>query len=163
MRETTYCPNHPDTQTNLRCGRCDKLVCPRCMVHAPVGVRCQECGRGKRLPTYDVSGPLLARAIPASLGVGLAGGIVIALIVRPQLGGFLYIAAMAGFGYLLAEAISLAANRKRGKKLQLAAYAGVAAAYAVLVVASIYFYGTVDLFDLIGAGIATYVVYVRLR
>jgi hypothetical protein len=106
---------------------------------------------------------LLARAIPASLGVGLAGGIVIALIVRPQLGGFLYIAAMAGFGYLLAEAISLAANRKRGKKLQLAAYAGVAAAYAVLVVASIYFYGTVDLFDLIGAGIASYVAYVRLR
>ena len=163
MAQTTYCPSHPDTPTNLRCSRCDKLFCPRCMVHSPVGVRCQECGKGKRLPTYDVSGSLLARAIPVSLGVGLAGGLVIALIGRPLLGFYLQIAAMAGFGYLLAEADSLAANRKRGRALQYAAFAGIGAAYAVLVVTSIYYYETIGLFDLIGAGIASYVAYVRLR
>ena len=131
------------------------------MVQAPVGVRCQECGKGTRLPTYDVSGSLLARAIPASLGVGLAGGVAIALIGRPGL--FLQIAAMAGLGYLLAEVVSLAANRKRGRALQFVAFAGIAAAYTVLVVTSIYFYGTIGLFDLIGAGVASYVAYIRLR
>jgi hypothetical protein len=72
-------------------------------------------------------------------------------------------AAMAGFGYVLAEAVSLAANRKRGRALQLAALAGIAAAYTVLVAISIYLYGTINLFDLVGAGIASYVTYVRLR
>ena len=33
MQDTNYCARHPDTETNLRCGRCDTLVCPQCLVH----------------------------------------------------------------------------------------------------------------------------------
>lgn len=163
MQETTYCPNHPDTPTNLRCSRCEVLVCPRCMVHSPVGVRCRECGRGTRLPTYDVSRPLLARAILAGLLMGLAGGLVAGLVVRELLFGLFYLAAMAGFGYLLAEVISLAADRKRGRTLQLVAAGGAVVAYAVIAFITIYAYGSIDLFDMLAGGIAVYVAFLRLR
>ena len=159
MEQTTYCPNHPDTPTNLRCSRCEKLVCPRCMVHAPVGFRCLECGKGTRLPTYDVGGALLARAVLAGLLVGLAGGLIMALVARPFLFGLLYLAAMAGLGYLIAEAVSLSSNRKRGRELQYVAGGSVLLATAVIA----FFGGFLDLFDLLGAGIAFYVAYVRLR
>ena len=68
MSQTTnYCPRHPKNETNLRCGRCEKLVCTECMVHTPVGVRCQDCGKLRRLPTYDVTASFLARGIVAGL------------------------------------------------------------------------------------------------
>jgi hypothetical protein len=38
-----YCARHPKTETLLRCGRCDTPICPRCMVHAGVGIRCPDC------------------------------------------------------------------------------------------------------------------------
>jgi hypothetical protein len=38
-----YCARHPNTETMLRCGRCDTPICPRCMVHSGVGIRCPDC------------------------------------------------------------------------------------------------------------------------
>lgn len=38
-----YCARHPQTETGLRCGRCDTPICPRCMVHASIGIRCPDC------------------------------------------------------------------------------------------------------------------------
>ncbi len=43
--ETTYCAQHPQRETNLRCNRCDRLMCPACAVPTPVGYRCRECVR----------------------------------------------------------------------------------------------------------------------
>ena len=40
---TMYCARHPKVETLLRCGRCDTPICPKCMVHAGVGIRCPEC------------------------------------------------------------------------------------------------------------------------
>ena len=108
---------------------------------------------------YDVSASYLARAILASLLIGVAGGLALALVVRPLLFGILYIAAMAGLGYLVAEGISLATNRKRGRNLQYVAAGGMIVALAVVA----FFVGFIDLFDLLGAGLAVYVAFVRLR
>ena len=166
MTETSYCPEHPDTPTNLRCSRCEKLICPRCLVHSPVGVRCRECGKGIRLPIYDVSASQVLRAILASLVIGVMGGLALALIVRPLLlgSGFLYIASLAGFGYLVAEGVGRAANQKRGRILQLVTMAGVLAALMVVVVAPVGFVGSnMDLFDLVGGGLAFYIAFIRLR
>lgn len=41
--KTIFCARHPQTETGLRCGRCDTPICPRCMVHSSVGIRCPEC------------------------------------------------------------------------------------------------------------------------
>ena len=52
--ETTRCYWHSDVETGLSCSRCDKHICTECMVQAPVGIRCKECGKATRMPTYDV-------------------------------------------------------------------------------------------------------------
>ncbi|MDA0256830.1 MAG: rhomboid family intramembrane serine protease, partial [Chloroflexi bacterium] len=38
----TVCERHPETETELRCQRCDTPICPRCMVQTPVGFRCPD-------------------------------------------------------------------------------------------------------------------------
>lgn len=37
------CYRHPDRETYIRCGRCDRPICPDCMTSAAVGFHCPEC------------------------------------------------------------------------------------------------------------------------
>lgn len=44
-----YCYRHPSEQTGVHCTRCNRPICPDCMIAAPVGYQCPECvGRSKR-------------------------------------------------------------------------------------------------------------------
>ncbi len=47
------CYRHPARETGLHCSNCGRAICPECMTHAAVGIRCPECA-GKR--------PLVKRA-----------------------------------------------------------------------------------------------------
>lgn len=42
-----YCYRHKKEVTRVRCGRCERPLCPRCMVHSPAGVRCRDCSRNR--------------------------------------------------------------------------------------------------------------------
>jgi len=156
------CATHPDVETNLRCGKCDKPICPRCMVQTPVGARCRECARLYKLPTYRVSRIYYLRAAGAAIGIagvcgvlwGLLDGIIpFFYIFNIMLGG--------AVGYVCAQIIGLAVNRKRGTGLAVIASFSVLLSYltALFVPWGLHF----SFFDIvaIGAGIFVAVSIIR--
>ncbi len=118
------CARHPNTETLLRCGRCETPICPRCQVPTPVGMRCRECARVKRIA-------LVAR--PAELargaGLGLAVAVVGTLLASalPFFGFF----GLAIVGFAVGEAVSVSARRKRGAELAVLAVACLVVGYVL--------------------------------
>lgn len=135
MSQTTFCKRHSGVETNINCSRCGDAICPRCMVHAPVGVRCPDCGRSRPTPTFDVSPLFLARGIGAGLVVGIVGGIVISVVANVFIFPYmlhLMAVLIVGLGYLVGETISLSTNRKRGMRLKLAAGLSMFIGYSLI-------------------------------
>ncbi len=125
------CATHPEVETNLRCGKCDKLICPKCLVQTPVGARCRDCARLYKLPTYSVSAKYYLRAAGAGLGMAIVCGAVWGVIdlVIPFFSFNLLLAPAAG--YAIGEVVSLSVNRKRGTRLAIVAGIAMAISYFV--------------------------------
>lgn len=43
QQSAPVCESHPDTIAYVRCQRCDRAICGKCQVPAPVGFQCQSC------------------------------------------------------------------------------------------------------------------------
>jgi hypothetical protein len=130
------CATHPDVETELACSRCGKAICPRCLVHTPVGARCRECANVRRIPTYHLSAQTYVRGASASLIAGVAMGLAWFYFFKYSAfqGGIFVAAAIGlGIGYLVGEGVAAATNRRAGPPLQIIAAAGVILAYLVRV------------------------------
>ena len=115
------CFFHPEVETGLSCSRCDRPICVRCMVQAPVGIRCRECASVQKLPTFDVQPSYYLRAVLAggtvAILAGLVWGLIVSMVPSPQVAGLLSLVV----GYAIGESISRATNRKRGNGLMVLA------------------------------------------
>ena len=162
------CAAHPAVETELGCGRCEKPICPKCLVYTPVGTRCRECAQVRRIPTYNTSPVVLARGASAALVTGAAIGVAWG-IFNPITYFFFGVIAGIAVGYGVGEIVSLATNRKAGPPLQAIAVAGVGVAYLArmlfLFTAGDWIFEDlrVDLGGLIAVGIAAFVAAGRLR
>ena len=146
---------------NLACGKCGTLVCPKCLVHSYVGVRCPDCAGLRKLPTFDVSYRDIVKASGVGVGIGVVLGLLFSffsfvLFRIPFLPWF----ALIGIGYAVGEGISLSVNRKRGRVL------GVIAAFAVMIsfgTIVLFSYVGQDLFGLMALAFAVYIAVKRVR
>ena len=158
-----YCYRHTGTETALRCGSCDRPICVKCVVQHPVGIRCQECARVRKIPVLDVTPSYYARAVAAAVGVGVVFVLFVvgvSLLPLGFLGFYLRMFVLAGFGYVTGMAVSQAVNKKRGRGLQWVA--GSSVVVAAILVAPWLGLG-VGLFGLASLGIATYLAVSQLR
>ena len=122
------CTFHPQTETLLRCSKCERPICGKCAITTPVGARCPDCAQVQRLPTYSLPSPQLAVSVVVALGAGLGVGVFLGLVENLMPGGFLrqiFVAlAFVASGYVIGESISRVSNRKRATPLQLLAVFG---------------------------------------
>jgi hypothetical protein len=160
----TYCANHPDVETSLRCNKCGKPICAHCAIRTPTGYRCRECVRGQQR-TFDTAewvDYLLGFGTAAVLGLlaSLLAGVVSGLSF---IGWILIVVGAPSAGMVIAEAVRGVTRKHRSRGLFLTVAAGVVlGALPVIIVNLISF----NLFGLIFQGIylfiATPVVYTRL-
>jgi hypothetical protein len=98
----------------------------------PVGARCRGCARLRAHPVYDVRPLHYLRAIGAGLAVATVGAYVVGFIPFIGLFGLMLL------GWAVGEAVTYAANRKRGTGLAIVAVATlVVGALAVPVLATL--------------------------
>lgn len=129
--ETVKCAAHPDVDTNLRCGKCGKPICPRCLVQTPVGSRCRDCAKLYKLPTYRISAVFYLRAAGAALGMAIVAGLAWGFLSNYLPYIYLHLLLAAGLGYAIGEVTGLAVNRKRGIWLAIIGGIAVALSYAI--------------------------------
>lgn len=106
------CLNHPQETTLLRCGRCDRPFCYRCLVDSPVGKKCRSCASNQ---TH------LSKSEPRQVLIGLLVGLLVALPagwICQQIS--LWLLAVP-FGAAVAEGVLRGGRRSRSIAMQVVA------------------------------------------
>jgi hypothetical protein len=147
-----FCYRHPETETGLRCNKCNKFICPKCARRTPVGFRCPDCIREQEDKYYSGTNVdyviAVAIALPLSLIASalftfLIGGIgffsiIISIFVAPIAGG------------VIAEAVRWGVRRRRSRYLR---HVVVGCLIAATVPFLLLFLFSGSFFGLIGPGI----------
>ena len=148
-QQAAHCDWHPSVETRLSCSQCGRNICTQCMVQASVGIRCPECGKAAKMPTFDVQPNYYAKAAGVGVAVAIGGG-VLWVIFNAIFGGFGILSSIPalGVGYAAGELISRSVNAKRSKGLAYIAAGAVIGAYIISLPSSpqVGFFGLIILF-----------------
>lgn len=122
------CANHPNTETHLRCSRCGKPICVKCVIPTPVGGRCRECANLRKSPILVVSPVRYAKAVAFGLGAAIVSG-----LIWGSIGNLFGLSILLLFllGYVVGEAVSRGADGRISRGLMV--LAGASTVLAVLV------------------------------
>jgi B-box zinc finger len=124
------CANHPNVETLVSCSNCGKPICPDCMVHAPVGVKCRDCARMPRSALVRLKPARAATAIAATAGTALGVGIAMGALANSGFGFFGFLIAF-GVGVVMAEVVTRTSGYYRGRESGAIAAGGSILAYIV--------------------------------
>src|ERR687891_651517 len=91
------CYRHPNRETNVKCSRCGRPICPDCMYDSPVGMRCPECA-GQRTRARTM--PLRRSDAPYGTYAFIALNVIVFLA---EIGGGGGPASFEGGGRLIAD------------------------------------------------------------
>lgn len=126
------CANHPRVETRVSCSDCGKPICPDCMVHAAVGIKCRDCARLPRSARVTLRAGRMGAAVAAAAGAGTLAGVVLGLIGLQGLGfGLATILLGIGVGIVLGRATLRASGYFRGAPTAWIAAGGAVWAYVV--------------------------------
>jgi hypothetical protein len=114
QQTTLYCYKHPDRETLLRCGKCDRPICTKCLVRHPVGIRCQECAQVRKDPLTNLTPTQYGLAFVCALTGGIIGG-----FIAPFLGILFAFFIGPAIGAAIAEFVRRVIGYKRGLVLQI--------------------------------------------
>lgn len=106
-----FCTNHPNRRTNLRCNRCGRPMCTRCVQLTPVGYRCKECVREQQDVYYNATALHYLLGAIIALPLGAIGGFVADAL------SFWVIFIAAGAGTLMGRIVFRLIGRRRGRWL----------------------------------------------
>ncbi len=169
-----FCANHPNTETLLRCNRCEKPICIKCALQTPTGYRCQDCVSGQQKIFETAKGIDLPIAFVVAAVISFIGS-----LIAGSMGFFvIFIAPIAGT--IIAEAVRFATQRRRSKQLTQIVMAGIILGGLPLPLLNLlqffiffmpnsesFFMGTGSLFGIIWQGVylatATTTAYYRLK
>ncbi|MEV6394955.1 rhomboid family intramembrane serine protease [Streptomyces sp. NPDC051907] len=100
------CYRHPDRETGIRCTRCERPICPDCMVSASVGFHCPDCVRtgsgtghspGANRPRTIAGGAVVPDPhLVTKILIGLNLALFVAVLVTRDLVDRLYLIGLAG-------------------------------------------------------------------
>src|SRR5262245_47550136 len=77
-RKAMRCLKHPQTETYVRCAKCDTPICGECMVTGPVGLRCPACAKAPASPLFQ---PKAGGLVRAGVG-GVATAVLLGWVVN---------------------------------------------------------------------------------
>jgi len=158
------CATHPDVETNLRCGKCGKPICPKCLVQTPVGARCPDCAQLQKLPTFRVTPRYYLQAISAAVGMIFACGAAWGAIRAVMPFVYFNFLLASAFGFAIGEVVSLSVNRKRSRGLVIIAGIAVALTYLVYMFPPWgVWLGRFNFLDPLAVALGVYVAIVRVR
>jgi hypothetical protein len=118
---TMFCYRHPDRETWVRCGRCDRPICTKCAMQGPVGFRCRNCGTLANDPLSTIRPTQAVIGLAVAIGLGAGVG-----LIASRIGFFTIIVSFIAGGFI-AEAVTRLIGYKRGTTILVIVLGGIVA------------------------------------